>query len=373
VRTIDETAPAGPPLRVAVWTTGNVIRQAVRAILGRTDLELVGAFARSPEKHGVDVGELCRLDAPLGITASGDVAELLGLGLDCIVYSPLHLEVAELVRILRAGVDVVTTAELMTGSNLGTDARDALQRAAIEGGATLFGSGMNPGFAQLLAAVSTGISMGVEQVTVSESVDVAEFVGDANFEAMGWGRPGGDAGHTDDVRAGTVVFAEAVEVLGHLLGIARFDEVRCDVAFAHATEDVQLTDLRIAKGHVAGMDVHWNGVLDGSDVVRVRQRWLASPLVDPPWTVEHGYRVEVSGDPNLKLTLDIWPTDADLADLTKATMHSIGMRITAVPVVNAIPAVCAAPPGIATYADLPVIASHLAAPSSSPTRGEVAR
>ena len=57
--------------------------------------------------------------------------------------------------------------------------------------------------------------------------------------------------------------------------------------------------------------------------------------------------------------LEIWPTDADLARLDKHTMHSIGMRITAVPVVNAIPAVCAAPPGLATYADLPVITSPL--------------
>jgi hypothetical protein len=352
---------------VAVWTTGNVIRQAVRAILLRPDLELVGAFARSREKHGIDVGELCRMDGRLGLSATAEVDELLALDLDCIVYSPLHLDVAELARILLAGVNVVTTAEFVTGSNLAPQARDRLQQAAVEGGATLFGSGMNPGFAQLLAGVATGISMGVRQVTVSESVDVAEFVGDANFEAMGWGRPAGDPGHADDVRAGTAVFAEAVEVLGRILGVDRFDAIRCDVAFAHSTADLELTDMAIPAGHVAGMDVHWNGELDGHDAVRIRQRWLASPHVDPAWTVEHGYRIEVTGDPNLNLKLDIWPTDADLADLTKATMHSIGMRITAVPVVNAIHAVCVAPPGLATYADLPVIASHLASRDSPRT------
>jgi 2,4-diaminopentanoate dehydrogenase len=40
-------------------------------------------------------------------------------------------------------------------------------------------------------------------------------------------------------------------------------------------------------------------------------------------------------------------------------VRNIGMRITAVPVINAIPAVCAAPAGVATYADLPVITSPL--------------
>jgi hypothetical protein len=342
-----------------VWTTGNVIRQAVRVIVSRNDLELVGAFAHSPEKHGLDVGELCGLPQ-LGVTATSDVEELLARGIDCVVYSPLHLDRAELAAILRCGMNVVTTSEFMTGTNLGPEARSELERAAIGGGATLFGSGMNPGFAQLLAAVATGISCAPRQIIVSESVDVSEFVSDANFEAMGWGRPCGDPGHADDVRAGTLVFAEAVEVLGLLLGIDSFDEVRCDVTFAHATEVVNPSGMTIPAGHVAGMDVNWSGVLDGRDVVRVQQRWLASAHVDPAWTVEHGYRVEVLGDPNVALKLDIWPTDADLADLTKATMHSIGMRITAVPVVNAIPAVCAAAPGLATYADLRVISGIVA-------------
>jgi hypothetical protein len=49
-----------------------------------------------------------------------------------------------------------------------------------------------------------------------------------------------------------------------------------------------------------------------------------------------------------------------LAALTKDDFHAIGMTITGLPVVNAIPAVCAAPPGIRTYVDLPVITGQLA-------------
>jgi hypothetical protein len=354
----------GAPLRVVQWTTGNVARQAVRAVLARPDLQLVGAYARSPEKSGVDVGELCGLGAPVGVLATSDVGALLALEPDCVVYTPLHLDPSEVARLLRAGVDVVTTAELVTGRNLGSTTRDELVAAALEGDATLFGSGMNPGYAQLLAAITTGISRSVQGVTVSESVDVAEFVADANFEAMGWGRPAGDPGHADDVRAGTAVFAEAVELLAELLGVT-LDETRCDVEFAHATEDLTLSSMVIAADHVAAMDVNWVGVLDGRDVVRVQQRWVASSRIEPPWTVEHGYRVEVEGDPNLRLKLDIWPTEADLANLTVSTMHDIGMRITAVPVVNAIPAVCAAPAGLLTYADLPPITSPIVGPSTN--------
>jgi hypothetical protein len=351
----------GSALRVAAWTTGNVIRQAVPAILGRDDMVLVGAYAHSAQKAGVDVGTLCRLDRELGVTATTDVDELLGLGLDAIVYSPLHLDVAELERILGAGVNVVASAEFITGATLEADDRARLESACAAGGASLFGSGMNPGYAQLLAAIGTGVTSGVERVAVSESVDVSQYVTDANFEAAGWARPADDPGHADAVREGTKVFAEGVEMLGRLLGVT-FDEVRCDVTFAHATEDVDVPGLHITAGHVAGMDVNWVGVVGGDDVVEVRQRWLASERIDPPWKVEHGYVVEVAGDPNVRLKMDIWPTAADMANLDKDTMHGIGMRITAVPIVNAIPAVCVAPPGIVTYADLPVIASPVRLP-----------
>ena len=217
---------------------------------------------------------------------------------------------------------------------------------------------MNPGFAQLLAAVGAGVSSGVEHVAVSESVDVSQFVTDANFESAGWGRPANDPGHEEAVTAGMVVFAEAVDLLGRLLGV-EVDETRCEVEFAHATEDLDVPGLHIPRGHVAGMDVNWLGFVGGREVVALRQRWLASDRIEPAWKVEHGYLVEVRGDPNLRLRLEIWPTEEDLSHLDKATMHGIGMRITAVPVVNAIPAVCDAAPGIATYADLPVITSPL--------------
>src|SRR4051794_22605840 len=92
-------------LRGGQWTTGNVARQAVPAILARPDLELVGAYARSAAKGGVDVGELCGLGRSIGVAATTSVDELLALDLDCIVYSPLHLDPAELAGLLRAGVN----------------------------------------------------------------------------------------------------------------------------------------------------------------------------------------------------------------------------------------------------------------------------
>src|SRR6478672_1171232 len=95
------------PLRVVQWTTGNVGRRSVLAILANPMLELVGCYAWSPDKVGRDVGELCGTDAPTGVVTTDDVGALLDLRPDCVVYNPKWPNVDELVRILNAGVNVV--------------------------------------------------------------------------------------------------------------------------------------------------------------------------------------------------------------------------------------------------------------------------
>ena len=342
------------------WTTGNVARQTVRAVLARPDLRLVGAFAHSEAKDGRDVAELCGLSEPTGVLATRDTAALLALEPDCVVYTPLHPDIDELVTLLGRGVNVVTSSEFLTGSGLDPADRTAVERAARSGGASIFGSGMNPGYAQLLAAVGAGVSIGVRHVRLTESVDVSLFAGDANMDDLGWGRPEGDPSHPDDVERATAVFAEGVEVLARVLGLGSFD-LRCTVEFAVAEKDLDLPGRPIASGTVAGIDVRWEALVDDRPRIESHQRWVMSRSLRPAWTVEHGYVVEVAGDPNIRLKLDIWPDVEDLAALTLEDIHAIGMRITGVPLVNAIPAVCAAEPGIRTYADLPTVSTRLAA------------
>ena len=61
---------------IVQWTTGNVGKRSVRAVVAHPDLELIGCYAWSPDKVGRDVGELCGIDS-VGITASNDIDGLL--------------------------------------------------------------------------------------------------------------------------------------------------------------------------------------------------------------------------------------------------------------------------------------------------------
>ena len=101
-------------IRVVQWTTGNVGKESVKAILANPSFELAGCYAWSASKVGVDVGELVGVE-PVGVAATNDVDALLRLQPDCVVYNPMWPSVDELVRILEAGVNVVTTAAFING------------------------------------------------------------------------------------------------------------------------------------------------------------------------------------------------------------------------------------------------------------------
>ena len=67
--------------RVIQWSTGNVGRYSLRAILNHPELELAGVWVHGEKKAGRDAGELCGI-APVGVAASRDADAVTGVTLD---------------------------------------------------------------------------------------------------------------------------------------------------------------------------------------------------------------------------------------------------------------------------------------------------
>ncbi|KUH80304.1 MULTISPECIES: dihydrodipicolinate reductase [unclassified Mycobacterium] len=338
--------------RVVQWTTGNVGKKSVHAITANTDLELVGCYAWSPDKVGKDVGTLCGIE-PLGVTATDDVDALLALKPDCVVYNPMFADVDEVERILAAGVNVVTTSEFITGHQLG-EGRDRITEACNRGGATIFGSGINPGFIQLFAVVTAGLSDRVDRISILESFDTTIYNSPATEIPMGFGRLVDDPDLPAITANGSGIFREAVLLVADALG-AVLDDVRCEVEYAQTTDDLELPgDWTIAAGCVAGIDVRWKGYLGGRDIIEVRGVWTKGQSLQPAWPTTFGYTVTVEGRPTIKSTLSFEPP-SDFHAETLDDFVMLGLTITAMPAITAIPAVVAADPGIATYNDLPLL------------------
>jgi len=337
-------------LRVVQWTTGNVGKQSVTAIVANPGLELVGCYAWSPDKVGRDVGELCGLHA-LGVTATHDVDALLALRPDCVVYNPMWPSTDELVRILGAGVNVVSTAAFINGRRLGAD-RQRLVEACLGGGSSLFGTGISPGWAELLSIVLAGISDRIDKITISEAAHTAAYDSPATEIPAGFGRPIDDPNLQSMTAEGTAVFSEAVAMVADALGV-ELDDVVCSAEYAKTTKDLDLGSWQIAAGCVAGIAASWQGRIGDRTVIELNVRWKKAFNLEPDWQIEDGYVIEVQGRPTVQAKLSFLPPP-DFQAESMADFMVLGHIMTAMPAVNAIPVVVAAPPGIVSYPNLPL-------------------
>ena len=339
------------PYRVVQWTTGNVGKSSVEALAKNPNYELIGCYAWSKDKAGHDVGELVGIE-PLGIAATNDVDALLALKPDCVVYNPMWIDVDELARILSAGVNVVASASFITGHNLG-EGRAKLEEACQKGGSTLFGSGVSPGFAELLAIVAANGCARVDKVTIAEASDTTFYDSPDTETPCGFGKPIDDPDLQPMAAQGTAVFAEAVRLVADALGV-EVDEIVCEAEYAQTTADVEMASWTIKAGCVAGVFASWQGRVGGKTVVDLNVRWRKGQTLDPDWKVEGDpWKITIDGLPTVTMQVGFLPPP-DFVENAKTIEDFMGLGhiITAMPPIHAIPAVVAAPPGIATYNDL---------------------
>jgi hypothetical protein len=156
--------------------------------------------------------------------------------------------------------------------------------------------------------------------------------------------------------SGTAVFGDAVRLVADALGI-ELDDIVCEAEYAQTTRDLDLGTWSIPEGHVAGVSISWQGRRHGRTVVALNARWRKGEHLDPDWSIEHGYIIDIQGRPCVRTKLEVYPPP-DFRAQSFGDFMVLGMIMTALPAVNAIPYVCAARPGIVTYLDLPLIAGR---------------
>jgi hypothetical protein len=336
--------------RVVQWTTGNVGQRSVLAAISNPTLELVGCYAWGSDKVGRDVGELAGAE-PIGVVATNDKAALLALKPDCVIYNPKWPDVDELVEILESGANVVATAGFITGHALG-EGRQRIIDACERGGTSIFGSGMNPGLANLLGIVSAHVCDRIDSIAVLESVDSTGYDSPETEMSVGYTRPIDDPELPALVAKGTAVFGDAVYLMADALGL-ELDEVKCEASFAQTTEDLDLGSWSIKAGCVAGVAASWQGISKGKTIVELKVQWRKGQTLEPDWKVEHGYVVDIKGQPCVRTKLEVYPAPDFPAKSFKDYMV-LGMIMTAMPAVDAIESTVAAAPGIVTYLDIPL-------------------
>jgi hypothetical protein len=344
--------------RVIQWATGGVGRAAIEGMLAHPDLELVGCWVHGEAKDGQDVGALVGRD-PIGVRATRDVDALLALDADCVTYSPFMADPDVVTRILESGKNVVTPLGWFYPPAAERDRFDAIARRA---GVTLHGTGIHPGgITERFPLMVSALSGSITHVRAEEFSDIRTYgAPDVIRDWMLFGRTPEEARTSIMADALGAGFRQSVWMVADELGFALDPELRTTHEMAVATEPIDSPIGPIRPGLVAAQRFRWEGTVDGEPVVTAAVNWLMGDThLDPAW--EFGpdgerFEVEVTGDPGcLTMFKKLHPTSIE-AGLAR----NPGIVATAMHVVNAVPYVVEADPGLRTYLELPLVAGRAA-------------
>jgi 2,4-diaminopentanoate dehydrogenase len=343
------------PLPVVVWSTGWIGSIAIRAIHRRPDLDLVGVWVHSPEKVGRDAGELAGGD-PIGVATTDDVEALLALDPACVVYAASGPEqdagaVPDYVRLLDAGVNVVTVTSPSLVYPPGFDPtwRADLDAAATRGGVSLYASGIEPGFAAdqlplVLATMSNTIrSIRSSELAMYDTYPVTFMM----MDVMGFGKPLDYEPMLGMPGAQTSAWGPPIRLVAAGLGV-ELDGIREEFDRRPTERTLEVACGTIEAGTCGAIRTQTIGVVDGRDVIVIEHVNRMARDVAPDWPIgdrDGVYRILIEGDPDIECSMAV----GDPVASTAGAMVATAMRI-----VNAVPHVVAAPPGLVSSLDLPL-------------------
>ncbi len=340
--------------RVIQWGTGNVGREALRAILDDPALELAGIRVYGEDKDGQDAGVLVGR-APVGVRATRDVEEILATEADCVCYMPRNVDLDDVCRVLASGKNLVATPFLFYAQALADEDRARVEQACREGRSSVCGMGIHPGLVGMVLPLTlSGAIRRLERLTIQERANWDFYDSPRiTFENMRFGRPPQEATLEANpfARFNSDLFQQQIHLLGAGLD-ANLDEVSAEQTLVTAPADIEVAAGRIAAGTVCGQRYRWRGQAAGRTRIEIEALWTLGPDYPEAWPrPRDGWTITLEGDPSLRTHL-ITLASFERRDATiEEHVHSADV-VTAMQAVHAIPSLCAAPAGLRSPLDL---------------------
>lgn len=344
--------------RVVAWSTGGVGTAVIDAIRRRPDMKLVGVWVHSAEKVGKDAGELAGGE-PIGVTATNDADALIALAPDCVVYSASSPErdaaaVRDYLRLLAAGINVVSTSStslVYPPAYFAPDWYNQLDAAAKTNSASLYVSGIFPGFASdQLALLMTTQSRNIRSITASEVALNDHYpVADVMMDGMGFGRPLDFEPMLKTPGFIEIAWKAPIHLMAKGLGV-EVEEIRGQLDRQLFDRDIEVAFGTIQAGTCGAVRTRAAGVVNGREAIVIEHIIRMARDVAPDWPhseCDATYRVDIIGDPDIHCEMTLGEPEGHGAG--RAAMTSTAMRV-----VNAIPYVIEAEPGLLSSLDIPM-------------------
>lgn len=344
--------------KVIVWGTGFVGKMVIRELLQNPEYELVGVIGYFPEEIGKDVGELIGGE-PVGLISSGDPDAVLATEADAVAYYGPTAEFAQanidnICKALRAGKNVVSTA--MTpwvypkSRHTPPEQIRPVEEACREAGVTCFTTGIDPGFMNDIVPLTLmGVCGRVDSVRIQEIQDYSTYTG--STAGMGLGAPMDKQAVLEIPDVLIYAWGPTVYLIADAVGI-QLEKVDTSYEKWATPERISYVKGVIEPGNCAAVHFEIRGWFKGRPVIVIEHVNRITNAAAPHWPrtklVENdAYRIVIEGSPRI-VTETAFRGEKD-NDPSSGGCLATGMRA-----IHAIPAVCAAPPGVISALDLPL-------------------
>lgn len=338
-------------IRVGVWGIGAMGACAIRELARLPETEVACGLVYSREKSGVDLGTLAGIN-PIGVKATSDVDSFIATHPDCVLHMARdfgdYRSDDDIIKLLRAGINVVTVLSYQyPGAR--PEAEERIRNAAMDGGATFFSTGINPGYMyERLVPTLTGISNGIESITMREFTNVEHLKGGAEFlRVFGFGLSPEDAQqNTMPTQVAQVYLTQGMRYLADKLDMP-LERIELKSVYRPAPEDIDAPGvMSVAKGKVAAISHTWTGIVRGKPFFHINTNWFLSGTMRPAEAQSDDFwLLQIEGQPSVRVGVEVQGSFARNLKLLENNPTYGGHFTTVILAIQAVPQVIVAQPG----------------------------
>lgn len=340
-------------VKLGVWGAGGIGGCAIRELARTPDVELVSVLVYSEHKDGVDAGALVGI-GDIGLKTTRDVSTFLAAQPDLVFYAARDFTNfntdADILMLLEAGVNVITALPYHYPKHRSDEIAAKFDAAAKKGGATLFGTGINPGFfGEQMAVNLTALSREVKFVKIDEYFNCQNFENAVEIlKIIGFGTS------PEELAANPIAAAfpnnklpETVAHMAEMLDIT-LDRIERTAHHRFAEETFDVPGIfPIERGTAAEISYKWTGYSQGRPILSNQIHWYMHECVRPDAATSNDYYViEIEGRPSTRVTVDIKGSVEKNLTLLPDNPTPAAFVATVSIMIAAIPNVMAAEPGL---------------------------
>jgi hypothetical protein len=331
-------------IRLILYGVGALGSRIARFLLRKEGVEIVGAIDIAEDKVGEDLGKVVGLGERVGVTVSDDPeAVFSNVKADAVVHATtsfLQQAYPQIAEALEHGLNVVSTCEELSYPYIvDRNLARKLHELARENGATVLGTGINPGFLMdTLVITLTCVCQKIRKIEIKRVMNAAtrrvpfqEKIG-AGFSLREFNEK-----MRSKTITGHVGLAQSMSMVASALGW-RLDEIQIDkVEPVMAGKHVESDAIKVEVGQAAGLRQYARGIRGGKEVMSLEfQAYIGAE--------EEYDSITIEGVPNI---------------YQKITPCIHGDFGTVAIIANSIPKAINAPPGLVTMKDLPIPSAAL--------------